>query len=74
MNNTSYFCHKHGYGMNQGWKKLYDRIPSHENTHSHKENYILWKNSQRAVFNSFFIDNLLEKNIIEEEKFWVTIF
>ena len=38
-----------GYSINRGWKKLYDRIPAHENSQQHKECYLKWRQQEEQL-------------------------
>ena len=66
----SYLIDRLGYTILNGWKKLYERIPSHENSLTHKENYVLWKNSSKRALTDKGIENLLLNEIDEQTNHW----
>jgi len=47
------------------WKKLYSRLPLHENSETHRTCYCKWKNVQQSLF-GFGVDNQLQKKILSE--------
>ncbi|XP_065675525.1 uncharacterized protein LOC136091744 [Hydra vulgaris] len=44
--NVSFFSSSAGWGISRGWRRLKDRIPSHESSIYHKENYVVWKSAK----------------------------
>jgi len=69
----SYLTDKLGYNKKNGWKKLNDRIPSHENSILHREMYMSWKNAQKAALANCALDNLLVKELKNEVTYWKKI-
>lgn len=59
-----------GWDINKGWRKLKDRIPSHENTTVHKNNYINWKLSCKAAIQNSSLGSILLNKLTEETNKW----
>ena len=55
-----------GWNIERGWRKLKDRIPSHEATSIHKINYIKWMDAIKLANCHNSIDNVLCKQIQSE--------
>lgn len=54
------------------WKKLYSRLPLHENSETHRTCYCKWKNVQQSLF-GFGLDSQLQKTILSEAEKWKAI-
>lgn len=54
------------------WKKLYSRLPLHENSETHRTCYCKWKNVQQSLF-GFGVDSQLQKKILSEVEKWKAI-
>lgn len=52
------------------WKHLNPAIPRHENSLSHKENYLKWKEFERGIKRGTLIDDKTEKLILTEKQKW----
>jgi len=57
-------------GLTGKWKKLYDRVPSHQNSTNHKQCYIEWKTLENHLSNEASVDVLLLKHIQTEAEKW----
>ena len=47
--NHSLLASSTGYSKDNKWKKLYDRIPEHQESISHKKCYVAWRNFQKII-------------------------
>ena len=47
--NHSLLASSTGYSKDNKWKKLYDRIPEHQESISHKKCYVAWRNFQKVI-------------------------
>ncbi|KAL4132709.1 hypothetical protein QTP88_009818 [Uroleucon formosanum] len=54
------------------WRKLYSRLPLHENSETHRTCYCKWKNVQQSLF-GFGVDSQLQKTILSEAEKWKAI-
>ena len=59
-----------GWSANCGpkWKKLYDRLTEHENSASHQQCYLSWRDVQRSLTNEFAVDMMLDKSDSPEQR------
>lgn len=57
-------------GLTRKWKKLYDRVPNHQNSTSHKQCYIEWKTLENRLLKEASVDVLLLKHIQTEAEKW----
>ena len=71
--NTSVLADELGWSIDRGWRKLKDRIPSHENSISHKNNYVEWKSANKAATVECSIENLLIAQLTTEANNWKKI-
>ena len=55
-----------GYGIEKGWRKLKDKIPAHEKSNFHKDNYIKWKEASKAAMSDSLIGNYIFDQINAE--------
>lgn len=74
-NNTSslrrsYLCSPGGYSKNLVWKKLYDKLPSHENNKEHIQCYLKWREFEIRIRNDCSIDQLVCEQIAYEISKW----
>ena len=53
------FSAQSGWNIIRGWGKLKDKIPSHENSTLHKENYVAKKSASKAARAEKSVDDLL---------------
>ena len=59
-----------GWDKNRGWRKLYNRIPDHEKSAIHKEQYMRWRQLEARLRNSSGIGDLLCDQIQSETEKW----
>ena len=52
------------------WEKLYDRIPEHQESISHKKCYVAWRNFQKVIGCSATISVQLNRSIENEAAIW----
>ncbi|KYN19390.1 Zinc finger MYM-type protein 1 [Trachymyrmex cornetzi] len=71
--NRSYLCSPGGYSKNLVWKKLYERLQSHENNKDHIQCYVKWRGMEMSIRNESSIDKLLCEQIKGEVKKWQEI-
>lgn len=69
----SRFASINGYSKDLKWKKLYDKIPEHQNSSGHKECYLKWKNMETLFENRGTIFQSLETQINDEISNWKQI-
>ena len=62
-----------GWNIEKGWRKLKDKIPNHEVSNNHKENYIKWKEAIFALMNHSSIGNYIVDQIKCESNKWKKI-
>lgn len=53
-----------GWSGRVGWKKLYERIPEHERSMTHRQNYLEWREVERRLLCDTGIDLLVEQQIM----------
>ena len=53
-----------------GYKRFYKMIPAHENSHSHRQCYLQWKNLEKTLKTDVTVDSLLAKDLNEQIKKW----
>ena len=53
-----------------GGRKLYDRVPEHEHSVSHRQNYLQWCTTERRLAVSSGVDMQLEKELLSEVQKW----
>lgn len=56
-----------GWSTKVGWKKLWDRVPMHERSSTHRENYIRWREAESHLHND---DAQLNEGILSEKLKW----
>ena len=71
--NRSNLCSPSGYSTNLVWKKLYERLPSHENNKDHVQCYVKWRGLEMRIRKDSSIDKLLCEEINGEAKKWEEI-
>ena len=59
-----------GYSKDNKWKKVYDRIPEHQESISHKNVYVAWRNFQKVIRCSATISVQLNRSIENETAIW----
>lgn len=59
-----------GWDILKGWRKLKDRVPAHENSIFHKENYVRWKSASRSAILKSSIGSSLLKQLNCEASNW----
>ncbi|XP_013782385.1 uncharacterized protein LOC106466641 [Limulus polyphemus] len=64
---------KQGWGTEQKWKKLFDRLPQHENSTAHKNCYLAWRELERRLESDTGIDVMSHKVIMSETEKWRNI-
>ena len=57
-----------GWDKSKGWKKLYNRIPEHEKSAAHKNQYMRWRELEVRLRNSIGIHDLLCDQIESEKQ------
>ncbi|XP_039303517.1 uncharacterized protein LOC120357397 [Solenopsis invicta] len=62
-----------GYSNEKLWKKLYEKIPNHENSHSHKACYVDWRQFELRIHKHMSVDLQLVESIKNEAKTWIAI-
>ncbi|XP_065665714.1 zinc finger MYM-type protein 1-like [Hydra vulgaris] len=70
---VSTFSEQLGWNITRGWRKLKDRIPAHEMSVLHKQNYVKWKSASRAAIRKSSIDNLLITKLSIETSNWTKL-
>ncbi|XP_065642524.1 zinc finger MYM-type protein 5-like [Hydra vulgaris] len=70
---ASIFSEQLGWNITRGWRKLKDRIPAHEMSVLHKQNYVKWKSASRAALRKSSIDNLLITELSTETSNWTKL-
>ena len=63
----------HGHSVSDGWKKLYDKIPEHERSSSHKQCYMQWRQLQKSMAEGSTIDALMLENMKSNMDMWKQI-
>lgn len=66
----SYLSVPNGYSKNLAWKKLYDRLPSHESNDDHIQCYVKWRGLEARIRSNSSIDKLVSDEIKSEAKKW----
>lgn len=68
----SAFASPNGYtgDTSSAWRKLYERVPHHENSVDHKNCYIDWKEMESRITNEDTLDKFLLKEINKEVDYW----
>ncbi|XP_013778022.1 uncharacterized protein LOC106462625 [Limulus polyphemus] len=69
----SIMASKQGWGTEQKWKKLFDRLPQHENSTAHKNCYLAWRELERRLESDTGIDVMSHKVIMSETEKWRNI-
>ena len=60
-------------GINGNWRKLYEKIPQHQNSASHRSCYLMWRKLEKTIANSATIDMKLDQSIQSEVLQWKLI-
>ena len=68
--NHSLLASSTGYSKDNKWKKLYDRIPEHQESISHKKLYVAWRNFRKVIGCSATISVQLNRSIENETAIW----
>ncbi|XP_003739716.1 zinc finger MYM-type protein 1-like [Galendromus occidentalis] len=66
----SHLCRPDGYSGDNLWKKLYDRVPSHENSTEHYECYVEWRETEARLRAQTSVNALLIEDIATEAEKW----
>ena len=66
---SSIFSHPE-VGFRDNWKKLYEKVRSHEQYAVHNTNYRKWKDLLLSVEKQCGVDALRQQNIVEERNRW----
>lgn len=69
----SKLCCASGYSKDQPWKKLYDKLPSHENSKDHVECYVKFRDMQTRLHQLSSVDMLFSDQLASETKKWQQI-
>ena len=67
---VSVLCSVDGWSMNMGWKKLYNRVPEHEHSISHRQCYLQWHTTERRLSVTAGVNMQLEKRLLSEMEKW----
>ena len=59
-----------GSNREMGYFRLYKAIPAHENSKSHRQCYLHWKNQERALKSSKSVNSMLEKDMNDQIQKW----
>lgn len=59
-----------GWGTENKWRKLFDRLPEHEQSVAHKKCYTSWRELERRLGADAGINNLLDRSILSEPNKW----
>ncbi|XP_013781880.1 zinc finger MYM-type protein 5-like [Limulus polyphemus] len=62
-----------GWGTEQKWKKLFDRLPQHENSTAHKNCYLAWRELEKRLESDTGSDVMSHKVIMSETEKWRNI-
>ena len=62
-----------GYPSSLRWLKLYDKIPEHQDSNSHKHCYIQWRDLERRLHCNRTVTIQLQQNILAQTKIWKEI-
>jgi len=68
--NCSYLSSPDGYSKDKIWRKLYERLPSHENNKDHIQCFVKWREVETRIKNDSSIDKLVCKQIAHEAQRW----
>lgn len=68
--NRSLLCCPSGFSKNQKYKKLYDRLKSHETAPDHLHCYFKWRQSESRARNNSTINHLLNEQLTVEISKW----
>ena len=68
--NRSLLALSTGYSKNNKWKKLYVKIPEHQESMNHKRCYVAWRNLQKIIGCSATIPLQLHRSIQNEAAVW----
>ncbi|XP_045466791.1 zinc finger MYM-type protein 1-like [Harmonia axyridis] len=67
---SSRFVTEYGWSPTNFYRKLYNRIPEHENSIGHRSSYLEWRGIEQNIFNKKNIDNLVLKSLEKEKEKW----
>ena len=59
-----------GWSRTFGWKKLYDRVPEHELSIIHRQNYLKWRELELCLTGEKSVDSQIEKQIQSRMQTW----
>ena len=59
-----------GWEKEYGWRKLYDKLPKHEQSLFHKRCYIKWRELERRINENSEIHSQLNENLTQNVKRW----
>lgn len=71
--NRSHLCTVDGYSKNKAWKKLHERLPSHEKNKDHIQCYVKWRQLELRIDKEVTIDSALNVQIVNETQKWKEI-
>ncbi len=69
----SLLCSPSGFSNEGSWKKLYDRLPQHENNKHHIQCFVKWRQLETRIENESTIDKQLCEQVKNEKKKWKEI-
>ena len=70
---TSYLASRNGCGPDSKWKRLFDRLPLHENSINHKQCYLEWRQLEIRLSDKSSIDNQLITRINTDISKWMEL-
>jgi hypothetical protein len=59
-----------GFSTAKRWKKLYDKVPEHENSSVHKKSYVQWKSEIFKIKKDKSLSGILLKSINSDKEKW----
>lgn len=72
--NKSVLLSNDGWKKEYGWRKLYNKLPLHETSASHKNCYIQWRELERRLSDGSDIHSQLDSELASRTKYWRDIF
>lgn len=70
----SVLCSEEGWKKEYSWRKLYDKLPSHEVSSHHRQCYIKWRELENRLNQGTGIYSQLGSDIAEKVTFWRDLF
>ncbi|XP_037775589.1 uncharacterized protein LOC119572556 [Penaeus monodon] len=73
IKSQSILASANGWSTAQKWRKLFDRLPEHEHSMTHKKCYLAWRELERRLEESSGVDMLHDDRILSEAHKWKQI-